>query len=171
MEENTEMLLLEYRNTVRRLLETGSSAIIDNSSPRHASIIIEEMIRHAKVSFSAFAGRMNQEVWNMNVMAALESAVRRGVLVQLLVEKNCEPVDSSAVPQLVGPTVRKCDENVLASIGKVSHCAIGDGQSLRIEMDAEKKTAAFTANNPSLAGRALDIFRFLYSNGTRYAAA
>lgn len=171
MEENTEMLLLEYRNTVRRLLETGSSAIIDNASPRHASIILEEMIRHAKVSFCAFAGHMNQCVWNMNVMAALESAIRRGVLVQLLVEKNCEPIDNSAIPQLVGPTVRKCDEKVLEELGKVSHCAIGDGQSLRIEMDDVKKTAAFTANNPELAGRALGIFRFMYSKGDRYAAA
>ena len=82
---NTEAILLEYRKTVRNLFDTGASDVIDNSSPRHAAILIEEMVRHAQVSFCAFAGRMNPDVWNANVMAALKEAIQRGVLVRLLV--------------------------------------------------------------------------------------
>ena len=91
-ENNAEAILLEYRKTVRNLFDTGASDVIDNSSPRHAAILIEEMVRHANVSFRAFAGRMNPTVWNLNVMDALDEAIKRGVDVQLLVEAGFDRI-------------------------------------------------------------------------------
>ena len=166
---NTEAILLEYRKTVRNLFDTGASDVIDNSSPRHAAILIEEMVRHAQVSFCAFAGRMNPDVWNANVMAALKEAIQRGVLVRLLVEKECLPIDGGMMPESVRTTVRKLSPDIDAS--DYGHCAVGDGRSFRMEMDDSIKSAAFSANNAALAGRMLNFVSFLYDHGVPYAGS
>lgn len=167
---NTEAMLLEYRKTVRNLFDTGASDVIDNSSPRHAAILLEEMIRHANVSFRAFAGRMNPTVWNINVMGALNDAIERGVNVQLLVEQDCEPIQNGTMPDIVRRAVRRCLATEGFSPASFSHCATGDCQSFRLEMDRDKKTAAFAANNPALASRVATIFDYLQSKSVQYAA-
>lgn len=167
---NTEAILLEYRKTVRNLFDTGASDVIDNSSPRHAAILIEEMVRHAQVSFRAFAGRMNPAVWNINVMKALSDAIERGVNVQLLVEHDCEPILNGTMPDIVRRAVRRCVASVDFNPADFSHCATGDCQSFRMEMDPVQKTAAFSANNPSLASRVAGIFDHLLNKSIPYAA-
>lgn len=167
---NTEAILLEYRKTVRNLFDTGASDIIDNSSPRHAAILIEEMVRHAQVSFRAFAGRMNPVVWNINVMNALSDAISRGVNVQLLVEHDCEPIVNGTMPDIVRCAVRRCVAAAGFNPSQFSHCATGDCQSFRLEMDPIQKTAAFAANNPALASRIAGIFDYLQGKSSPYAA-
>ena len=167
---NTEAILLEYRKTVRNLFDTGASDVIDNSSPRHAAILIEEMVRHANVSFRAFAGRMNPTVWNLNVMVALEEAIKRGVDVQLLVEHDCDPILNDTMPERVRRAVRRCQQSNGFNPADFAHCATGDQQSFRIEMDRNQKTAAFSANNPELAARVASIFDYLHSQSVPYAA-
>jgi hypothetical protein len=56
-----ERLLDDYRQAVCAMLEADGFRRIENSSPKHAAIIIEEMIGHAKHSFCAVAQRMNPE--------------------------------------------------------------------------------------------------------------
>lgn len=169
-ENNAEAILLEYRKTVRNLFDTGASDVIDNSSPRHAAILIEEMVRHANVSFRAFAGRMNPTVWNLNVMDALDEAIKRGVDVQLLVEQDCDPILNGTMPEMVRRAVRRCERTDDLNPSQFAHCATGDRKSFRIEMDRDQKTAAFSANNPELAARVATIFDYLHSNSTPYAA-
>lgn len=167
---NTEAILLEYRKTVWNLFDTGASDVIDNSSPRHAAILIEEMVRHAQVSFRAFAGRMNPEVWNINVMNALKEAIARGVNVQLLVEHDCAPIQNGSMPDIVRRAVRRCVASDDFNPADFSHCATGDCQSFRLEMDPEQKTAAFSANNPAFASRVAGIFDYLMKKSVPYAA-
>lgn len=167
---NVEAMLLEYRKTVRNLFDTGASDVIDNSSPRHAAILIEEMVRHAQVSFRAFAGRMNPAVWNINVMNALNDAIARGVNVQLLVEDDCDPILNGSMPDIVRRAVRRCAASQDFDPKNFSHCATGDRQSFRMEMDQDAKTAAFSANNPGLASRVAAIFDYLLSKSVPYAA-
>lgn len=167
---NVEVMLLEYRKTVRNLFDTGASDVIDNSSPRHAAILIEEMVRHAQVSFRAFAGRMNPAVWNINVMNALCEAIARGVNVQLLVEHDCDPILNGSMPDIVRRAVRRCVPSANFSPQDFPHCATGDRQSFRMEMDPEERTASFAANNPAYASRIADIFDYLMSNSVPYAS-
>ena len=167
---NTEAILLEYRKTVRNLFDTGASDVIDNSSPRHAAILIEEMVRHAQVSFRAFAGGMNPVVWNINVMNALKEAIERGVNVQLLVEHDCEPILNGTMPDIVRRAVRRCVASGDFDPKNFSHCATGDRQSFRMEMDQDTKTAAFSANNEGFASRVADIFDYLQTKSIPYAA-
>lgn len=168
---NVEAMLIEYRKTVRNLFDTGASDVIDNSSPRHAAILIEEMVRHAQVSFRAFAGRMNPAVWNISVMNALSEAIARGVNVQLLVEHDCDPILNGSMPDIVRRAVRRCG----AASGNFNpkvfpHIATGDGQSFRMEMDPDAKTAAFAANNSAFASRIAGIFDYLLSMSIPYAS-
>ena len=164
---NTETILMEYRKTVRNLFDTGAPDVIDNSSPRHASILLEEMIRHAQISFYAFSGQMDSEVWNANVLSALEDAVKRGVLIHLLVEQNCIPIDNGMMPESLRSTVRRFGSSINPS--DFSHCAVGDGQSFRMEMNQPAKSAVFAANNPEFASRVLNIVEYLYTAGVPYA--
>lgn len=167
---SAEAMLIEYRKTVRNLFDTGASDVIDNSSPRHAAILIEEMVRHAQVSFRAFAGGMNPAVWNISVMNALKEAIERGVNVQLLVEHDCEPIVNGSMPDIVRRAVRRCKASEDFNPASFSHCATGDRQSFRMEMDQDAKTAAFSANNEGFASRIADIFDYLQTKSVPYAA-
>ncbi len=168
-----DRLMAEYRNNVKALFKKGSSEVINNSSSRHAAILIEEMILHAEKSFVAFAGRMNPDVWNPAVMAALGKAIEKHVDVRLLVERECSPIENGTMPESVRKSVRKLGEQLAVTVKAidVAHCASGDGQSLRIEMDPDTKSARFSANNPEIASRIVKIFDSLYSMGVAYNAA
>lgn len=166
---DAEQMLDEYRRTVRNLFDTGSKDIISNASPRHAAILIEEMVRHANVSFRAFAGRMNPAVWNINVMDALGSAISRGVKVQLIVEHGCEPIANGSMPDMVRRAVRRFVVADGIDSRRLSHCATGDSLSFRLEMDPEKKTAVFAANNPALAARVAGVLDNLWEMSAAYA--
>ena len=88
MSENNalkERLLDEYRQAVSAMLESDKFSRIENSSPKHAAIIIEEMIGHAKHSFCAVAQSMNPVVWSPGVINALSNALKNGITVSLLV--------------------------------------------------------------------------------------
>ena len=168
-----DRLMEQYRENVKALFKEGSAELIDNSSPRHAAILIEEMVIHAKSSFVAFAGRMNPEVWTPAVMSALAEALSRSVEVRLLVEKECLPISNGTMPESVRKCVRKLGDQLVERIKTidVAHCACGDGQSLRIEMDPDTKSAKFSANNPEIASRIVSIFDNLYGMGVAYNAA
>lgn len=65
---------------------------------------------------------------------------------------------------------RRCKASEDFNPHDFSHCATGDRQSFRMEMDQAAKTAAFSANNPELASRVADIFDYLQSKSIPYAA-
>ena len=165
---DVELMLSEYRKAVQRLFDSGSPDLINNSSPRHASILLEEMIRHTQSYFYAFAGRMNPEVWNVRVMAALDAASRRGVLIRLLVERECEPLKIGIMPPTLQYAISRCPEDLIKQ--NIAHCAVGDGKSMRLEMDASTKTAVFAANNTELATSVTALLTRLFNNSIPYAA-
>ncbi len=171
-EQDIERLMEEYRNNVRALFEKKSSDFANNSSSRHASILIEEMVLHARRSFVAFAGRMNPIVWNERVMAALADAVNRGVQLRLIVESECEPINNGTMPVSVRSFVRKVQPQMLDHVKAAApHCACGDEESLRVETDPSQKSAIFAANNPEVAARVVGIVDGLYNMGVPYDGA
>lgn len=168
-EADITRLLDEYRASVKEMFAKDSSDLADNSSGRHAAILIEEMILHAEHSFVAFTGTMNPEVWNDRVMAALEDAVNRGVDVKLVVEKTCEPISRNTMPTSLRAHVRKLGENVPENVrALLSHCASGDSKSMRVETDPARKTAIFSANRPEMSRNVTSVVGGLYSLGSRY---
>lgn len=169
--EDIDRLMDKYRENVRALFKEGSSDVVGNSSPRHATILIEEMIRHANETFVAFARKMDPQVWGKSVMDALEAAVKRGVAVRLLVESECLPIVNGTMPPSVRPCVRKLSGEVAGNTIGVPHFASGDGTSVRVETDPKDRSAVFAANNPEIAARVGKIFNSLYQMGEVYDAA
>lgn len=170
-EADLDRLMKDYRNTVRTLFDKGSPDVVGNASPRHAAVLIEEMILHAKKTFVAFAERMDTAVWTPAVMVALADAVARGVDVRLLVERECAPIEDGTMPEAVRNRVRRLGEKNKELPKDIAHCATGDGQSLRLEMDRVTKKAKFSANNPEIASRIAAIFDSLFGMGVAYDVA
>ena len=164
-EADVSKMIEEYRTKVQSLFDDCSSEIVGNASPRHAAILIEEMVVHAEQSFKAFAGKMNPDVWNERVMEALRRAVEeRHIDIKLVVECDCEPIKRGTMPESVRKFVRKLDPETRDKLrDKLSHCASGDGKSLRIETDADQKSAVFSANRPETASQVAAVVEGLYT--------
>ena len=157
-----ERLLDDYRQAVCAMLEANEFRRIENSSPKHAAIIIEEMIGHAKKSFCAIAQCMNPVVWSPSVIAALYNAMKRGVAVSLLV------VTPEALTHLDG-----IDPELKSHIHRAAHpediginFAVMDDKAVRIEHDVANDRATFCVNEAELASLAQAKFDALYKAGT-----
>jgi len=139
-----ELILREYRLTVRNLLLTADTGIVANSSPRHATIILEEMIKSATHSFVASAERMSGNVWTDEVLRLLCDAMRRGVIVRILVEEECAPLLEGRLPSSLAMCIRKANKDHVDS--EFLNLALADGKAYRLELDKQTKKAAFCAN-------------------------
>lgn len=158
-----EALLNEYRQAVCAMLESEDTREIKNSSPKHAAIIIEEMIRHTKTSFFAIAQRMNPVVWSQRVINALAQAKKDGKEVSLLL------LDSDNISHLDGvdPIVKSCVRKLPRAGMFQYNLAVMDDCAVRFEYDVANDHALFYANNRELAGLARRRFDSLYSVGVR----
>lgn len=155
-------LLDEYRQAVCAMLEASEFRRIENSSPKHAAIIIEEMIGHAKHSFCAVAQRMNPVVWSPSVINALSSAMARGVAVSLLVVAAGDLAHLDSIPAELRSRVRRAERPDVIGI----NFAVMDDKAVRIEHDVANDRATFCVNEDELAHLAQAKFDALYGAGT-----
>lgn len=164
MGQNENFDLDEYRQVIRDRLASASPEFVENSNSDHASVILEEMIKSARVSFHAYAQSMNDVVWNERVIRALEMALHRGVTVRIVVSDRCMPLEKSEMPDALLSCVMKstCAEDVKT---KINHFAVADGRSLRWETDPCLRTAEFSADAGSLSRTAEKLFLELYAVG------
>lgn len=150
----------EYRTVIRSLFDTNSSEIVHNASLDHAAVILEEMVRRAKLSFFAIAQNLNEKAWNNAVVNALAEANRRGIDVELLVTEK----DKGKLSHLKkwNATIVPCIKMVSDEIRKVEdplpNFAVMDQKALRYEVNQARATAAFSANIPKYALPAFDWF-------------
>ena len=153
IEEIAQRTMQEYRTVIRSLFDTDSSEVVHNASLEHAAVILEEMVRRAKLSFFAIAKNLNEKAWNSKVVQALVEARRRGVVVELLVTDSdrqnlthLKNWDATVIPciKMVSEAVRK-KEKLLHNF------AVMDQKAFRYEVDQTKATAVFGANNPKYA--------------------
>ena len=157
-----ERLLDDYRQAVCAMLEANEFRRIENSSPKHAAIIIEEMIGHAKHSFCAVAQTLNPVVWSPRVIAALSSAMSRGVVVSLLVVASGELAHLDSIPAELRSRVRRAERPDVIGI----NFAVMDNKAVRIEHDVANDRATFCVNEAELASLAQAKFDALYKAGT-----
>lgn len=157
-----ERLLDDYRQAVCSMLEADEFRRIENSSPKHAAIIIEEMIGHAQHSFCAVAQTLNPVVWSPRVIAALSTALKKGIAVSLLV------VAQGELPHLVGvdQDLRSHIRRAASAEGIEINFAIMDSKAVRIEHDVANDRATFCVNEAELARLAQTKFDALYEAGT-----
>lgn len=151
----------EYRAIIRYLLESKSTRVIPNSSQGHASVIIEEMVRHAGSSFLAVAQRLNPAVWGARVVEALSDAISNGIDVSLLVVDGTGIGHTADWPETLRSRIRRISAKDAEEEANTLNFAVMDGNAIRIEFDKGKCQAAFCANNEELAGLARRRFEAL----------
>lgn len=157
-----ERLLDDYRQAVCAMLDANEFQRIENSSPRHAAIIIEEMIGHAQHSFCAVAQTLNPVVWSPRVIAALSSAMTRGVAVSLLIVTAGDLAHLDSVPTELRSRVRRAERPDVINI----NFAVMDDKAVRLEYDVDNDRASFCVNENELAQLAQNKFNKLYEAGT-----
>ena len=157
-----ERLLDDYRQAVCAMLEADEFRRIENSSPKHAAIIIEEMIGHAKHSFCAVAQTLNPVVWSAGVIAALSRAMARGVAVSLLVVAAGDLAHLDSIPAELRNRIHRAERPDVIGI----NFAVMDDKAVRIEHDVANDRATFCVNEAELARLAQTKFDALYGAGT-----
>lgn len=158
--ENDAVLEL-YRTTVRNMLANDKPGVVPNASYRHASIIIEELVRSAKQSFFAYCEKLSSDVWSRRVLDQLQAAIIRGVEVRIILTE--EP--DSDMPDFMKGHIKilrisQLGENQ-ASYEAIEHFAVVDGKSLRLEQNKRTREALFAANRPDVAHELEEIFLHL----------
>ena len=157
-----ERLLDDYRQAVCAMLAANEFQRIENSSPKHAAIIIEEMIGHAQHSFYAVAQTLNPVVWSPRVITALSSAMSKGVTVSLLVVAAGDLAHLNTLPAELRSHIRRA-----ASPDAIDfNFAVMDDKAVRIEHDVANDRATFCVNENELAHLAQNKFNKLYEAGT-----
>ena len=145
-----------YRTTVRTMLANDKPGVVPNASYRHASIIIEELIRSARQSFFAYCGKMSRDVWTEAIREQLRLAISRGVDVRIVL------TDAVDVPPFLNGRVHILNLEKLgdyrSAYESIQHFAVVDGKHLRMEKDPATREAVFAANNPDFAVELEKIF-------------
>lgn len=157
-----ERLLGEYRQAVSAMLESSDFSMIKNSSPKHAAILIEEMVGHAEHSFCAVAQRMNPMVWSPRVIDALAKAMSRGVAISLLIVASGELEHLKGIPDDVRNRIHRAADPKEINL----NLAIMDAKAVRFEYDIAQDKAVFCVNETELASLAQAKFDTLYKKGS-----
>ena len=151
-----DAVLKLYRTTVRNMLASDKPGVVSNASYRHASIIIEELIRSAKQSFFAYCGGMSSDVWTAEIKEQLRLAVLRGVDVHIVLTGTvCIPPFLNGRVHILNLDKQGSYRSVYESI---QHFAVVDGKHLRMEKDPTTREAVFAANRPDFAVELEKIF-------------
>lgn len=171
-EDVAKKVMHEYRVVIRSLLDTNSTDVVQNDSLRHAAVILEEMVKHAKTSFYAVAQTLNKTAWNNAVVQALAEAKRRDVDIELLVTNP----DSASLAHLNGwdESIRTCIKTISDELRESSlelyNFAVMDRRSFRFERNKITGAALFCANNPEFSTAALNCFCVLKRNASSIAS-
>lgn len=140
-----------YREIVRRMLADGDSDVMPNSSKAHASVILDEMLRFAKVAFLAYSGNMACDVWNDAVLDQIVTAANRGVDVRIVIAGPSKEHVREDVREYVTCLPQGIDAETRASIERLNHFSVADACAFRLETDRNERKAVFCANDPEIA--------------------
>ncbi len=152
-----DAVLALYRSTVRNMLSGNKQGVVPNASFQHASIIIEELVRCAKLRVFTFCEKLSPDVWSQPVLDQLQMAIGRNVDVQIVLSSQ----PALPLPAFLEGRVRFLPQDDRSRFDAIGHFTVVDGKSLRMEKDKKDRRALFAANFPEIAKELDDIFAFL----------
>lgn len=152
MSETIQNDMDPFRYMVRRFIAIDSPNLIENSSPVHARILLEEMFANAKTSAYVYCGCISSKVWGGDELAdAVRTAISRGVDVRFIVQ-HPENIPSDSV---VAAVLRQSGADRIHTSPKFaqlgSHFAVFDEKMYRFERDDGDKKAIACVNAPDTA--------------------
>ena len=150
-----------YRMAVRNMLAGDKPGAVPNASFKHASIIVEELARSAKLRFYAFCEKLSPDVWSQPVLDQLQMAIGRGVDVQIVLMSEPEVNPPAFLDGRIRILQPDSDGRLNPLYAEIGHFAVVDGKSLRLEQDKSTRKALFGANLPQIAGELEGMFRDL----------
>ena len=147
-----------FRYMVRRLIEIDSPTMIENGSPAHAQILLEEMFAHAKHTAYVYCGKISNEVWGCEAVAhAVRDAINRpGMQVRFIVQHpESIPADSAVRKVLTDHGAVVATSPRFLNVDH--HFAVFDGKMYRFENNDENKTATACVNDTTTAGQLTEL--------------
>ena len=158
MSDSAKTSIDPFRYMVQRFIEMESPNLIQNSSPEHARILLEEMFLHAKTSAYVYCGCISDKVWGGEDLAtAVRTAIERGVKVRFIVQHPEKIPAGSAVAAVL----RQHGEDMIHSSTLFatwdSHFAVFDEKMFRFEKRDDDKTAIACVNGPDTARKLRDL--------------
>ena len=150
-----------YRSVFRDLLYSGSSRLVQNSSPLHARIIISELIQFAQRSVDIFCDSLSPDIWNeSSVRDAIKIAINKGVEFRVITQNT--PNESETRDLISSVTgIKTLKEKV-----SLPNFIIADKKAYRLEIDEEKKIGIACADGAKDAAGIAEAFEHLYAQNT-----
>lgn len=151
-----------YRDLFVNLIDTNDPTVIQNNSPAHARIIIQELVRHAQESVHILCTHFSRTVYDdPAIQNAITDAINRGVAVHIAVRDNF-PQAAEFFVRLQACRPENCE--YLAGIQANSNAlgndfCVVDSRRYRLERDQQKGTAFVCANDPTISDRLVRWFR------------
>lgn len=145
------------------MIGSDSPAIIENNSPAHAKVILQELMECAKETVHILCTHFSKEVYGDKALqTSIKDAIGRGVSVKIAVRDE-KPQASDFYRELGDNFPNKCSlyAGIQATNGKTvfaSDFCVVDSKRYRLERDQTKGTAFVCANAPDVAGRLVAWF-------------
>ena len=147
-----------YRSIFRDLLHSGSSRLVQNSSPVHARIIISELIMFAHSSVDVFCDSLSPDVWNEQVVReSIKDAISRGVIFRVVTQKAAKDSETKALIDSVAK-IKTLSHNV-----DIPNFIIVDKNAYRVEIDEEQKIGIACASGGDNSKTIAEAFERLYN--------
>jgi hypothetical protein len=162
-----------YKQNIEKLMLAGSSEMISNNLPQHASALLSCFFRHATSEVKIVCNTLRRSVYDTpEVLSSMLAAGRRGIPIQVLVRNTPEegsvfltrfnelmraqPTKFSLLPDAVthSKLVKEQKENF----------SIMDAKAFRFEKDTDNCHAVACMNFPSLAAVLSNTFDRLYAS-------
>lgn len=145
-----------YRKMFVGLIESNDTSVIENNSPAHAKVILQELVRHAQMSVRILCTHFSRGVYGDPLLQeVIKDAISRGVDVRIAIRDEFpQTLDFYNQLQQIegGPssffTLKRDGEEAFAN----DFCVV-DGKRFRLERDQQKGTAFVCANDAELSQR------------------
>lgn len=175
VEQDISQEILDYIEAVRTLASNKSDLVFNNSTPKHAAIVLTTMLEYSKDEMRIFDDNLSGDITNHHpeFIVALQSFIKSGKKLKVVVD-NVARTDSkvyttlqelnSCYPKTV--EVRRSTEKFKKSIAGISkesspkNFAVSDDDGFRLEeqIGTDERKALCSFNNKNVAGKLKKAF-------------
>ncbi len=153
-----------YREFVRELIRTKSTAITDNGKEAHTKIWYQEFLFSAVSRVNIFCHQLRESIFeDVDVLRALNVALENGVTVRVLLQRP-SPQAKKFAEALGQDNIRFTEDQK----DMQQHFTTMDSRGIRFEPNKEEKgkncKAIVSASQPELATKLDDFFESAWKN-------
>lgn len=137
-----------YRLMFKRIIAESLPTRVNNNSPDHAAVLIDELIRSAKDSVVIYCRAMTADVWGRpNVVSAILRAMNARVRFRIVTQQKPEDTESFRLLD----QYERAEFRLYAQEGLNMNFVLVDGKRFRVEPDSNERHGYAYANNPEEA--------------------